>query len=120
MSRAVVLLLIGVLAAGCAAPAPQVELSADHPASPAADEAPVPEPSTTLAIPSGARTAPSVPMPAHHHHTAPAAPAPPAAYVCPMHPDVTSASPGSCPRCGMKLVPRPTPGDPAPETGDRR
>jgi FtsP/CotA-like multicopper oxidase with cupredoxin domain len=27
------------------------------------------------------------------------------AYVCPMHPDVVSTVPGTCPRCGMKLVP---------------
>jgi FtsP/CotA-like multicopper oxidase with cupredoxin domain len=26
------------------------------------------------------------------------------AYVCPMHPDVRSAQPGRCPKCGMKLV----------------
>ncbi len=25
-------------------------------------------------------------------------------YVCPMHPEVTSASPGKCPKCGMELV----------------
>ena len=25
-------------------------------------------------------------------------------YSCPMHPDVRTSSPGSCPRCGMKLV----------------
>ena len=25
-------------------------------------------------------------------------------YVCPMHPDVTSSSPGDCPKCGMALV----------------
>ncbi len=24
-------------------------------------------------------------------------------YVCPMHPDITSDSPGNCPKCGMKL-----------------
>ena len=26
-------------------------------------------------------------------------------FVCPMHPDVTSVEPGSCPKCGMKLLP---------------
>ena len=26
------------------------------------------------------------------------------AYACPMHPDVTAAEPGTCPKCGMKLV----------------
>jgi hypothetical protein len=29
---------------------------------------------------------------------------PPAAYLCPMHPDVTARAPGTCPRCGMTLV----------------
>jgi hypothetical protein len=27
-----------------------------------------------------------------------------AAYVCPMHPEVTSSAPGVCPKCNMKLV----------------
>jgi FtsP/CotA-like multicopper oxidase with cupredoxin domain len=31
-----------------------------------------------------------------------------AAYTCPMHPDVISNEPGTCPHCGMKLVPAPT------------
>jgi FtsP/CotA-like multicopper oxidase with cupredoxin domain len=26
-------------------------------------------------------------------------------YVCPMHPEVVSSEPGTCPKCGMKLVP---------------
>ena len=25
------------------------------------------------------------------------------AYTCPMHPEVQSATPGKCPKCGMKL-----------------
>ena len=32
-----------------------------------------------------------------------------AMYMCPMHPDVTAAEAGTCPRCGMKLVPSDTP-----------
>jgi FtsP/CotA-like multicopper oxidase with cupredoxin domain len=30
-------------------------------------------------------------------------------YVCPMHPQVTASEPGTCPKCGMKLVPAMTP-----------
>ena len=26
-------------------------------------------------------------------------------YACPMHPEVTASDPGTCPKCGMKLVP---------------
>ena len=37
-----------------------------------------------------------------------------AVYTCPMHPDVTQATPGKCPKCGMKLEKRvaPPPGAP--------
>jgi FtsP/CotA-like multicopper oxidase with cupredoxin domain len=38
---------------------------------------------------------------------------PASSYACPMHPDVTAAAPGTCPQCGMKLVPS----DAAPPTG---
>ena len=56
----------------------------------------------------------------HHHHdhhhehahqaahapVAPAAPAKPGAqYTCPMHPQIVRDAPGSCPICGMALVP---------------
>jgi FtsP/CotA-like multicopper oxidase with cupredoxin domain len=33
----------------------------------------------------------------------------PITYTCPMHPDVTSAEPGRCPKCGMKLLASQTP-----------
>jgi Cu+-exporting ATPase len=48
----------------------------------------------------------------HHHHShekpAPAASAavkPGAKYTCPMHPQIVRDAPGSCPLCGMALVP---------------
>jgi FtsP/CotA-like multicopper oxidase with cupredoxin domain len=28
-----------------------------------------------------------------------------ASYVCPMHPEVTAIEPGTCPKCGMRLIP---------------
>jgi FtsP/CotA-like multicopper oxidase with cupredoxin domain len=31
--------------------------------------------------------------------------APASAYACPMHPEVTATEPGTCPKCGMKLMP---------------
>ena len=33
--------------------------------------------------------------------------APAKVYVCPMHPEVTSTKPGSCPKCKMKLEEKP-------------
>ena len=36
----------------------------------------------------------------------------PTIYVCPMHPEVTSDKPGRCPKCHMKLEPRPAPPSP--------
>ena len=48
-------------------------------------------------------------------YLAPQATAPPtmaeldAIYTCPMHPEVRSATPGKCPKCGMTLVPEAKP-----------
>jgi len=42
----------------------------------------------------------------------------PAVYACPMHPEVTAAEPGTCPKCGMKLMPSSAPLAPASEPHD--
>ncbi len=46
-------------------------------------------------------------QPAHERAAAHAAPAvkPGAIYTCPMHPEIQQAGQGSCPKCGMTLVP---------------
>jgi FtsP/CotA-like multicopper oxidase with cupredoxin domain len=36
-------------------------------------------------------------------------------YVCPMHPDVAATEPGTCPKCGMKLLPSDAQPVPTPE-----
>ncbi|WP_332872079.1 heavy metal-binding domain-containing protein, partial [Pseudogemmobacter bohemicus] len=43
---------------------------------------------------------------AHHHADAVTSAEASTSYVCPMHPEVTSDTPGSCPKCGMDLVPQ--------------
>jgi FtsP/CotA-like multicopper oxidase with cupredoxin domain len=40
---------------------------------------------------------------------------PASAYACPMHPEVTATEPGTCPKCGMKLMPSNAPVAPASE-----
>jgi hypothetical protein len=55
----------------------------------------------------------SVNVPKPRRGPGPAKTAPPtkageAVYSCPMHPEVKSASPGRCPKCGMDLVPSKT------------
>ncbi len=82
------------------------------PEAPAArDSPPAFEPTSTsgpaAAIPAtlrpAARTAPT-PSPPSAHSGPKAAPTS-GDYTCPMHPEVHSAVPGKCPRCGMDLVP---------------
>jgi heavy metal-binding protein len=50
----------------------------------------------------------------HEHAAKGGAPAEGTTYVCPMHPEVVDGAPGTCPKCGMKLVPKPTPPKPIP------
>ena len=69
--------------------------SANHPGSPAAPEGY--DAAELTAIAEDAR----------HDHGSPRAEA--TTYTCPMHPEVVAGTPGNCPKCGMKLVPKPSP-----------
>jgi hypothetical protein len=82
------------LAAACASQPPRRPAALD-PANPVAPESPA------LAL------TPIEPGPAPSEPAQPAATPAPAAhapYTCPMHPEVVSATPGRCPKCGMELV----------------
>jgi hypothetical protein len=124
--------LVSAAVASCASPRPPRPTSLD-PSNPAAPEsqplvatalspgpgpppaAPVPanegraaEAATPPAPGAGQRNDQMGSPPARHHNMAgeggKAGKQPGTIYTCPMHPEVTSDKPGSCPKCGMRLV----------------
>jgi hypothetical protein len=102
---AAVLAVVASLLTGCAdGTLPPVTSLAD-PSNPAAPEAPFPPPPAMF----GASSTPPV--------AAPAAPPGDVVHVCPMHSQIVRDAPGTCPICGMTLVPRPRP-TPAPSGHD--
>jgi hypothetical protein len=50
-------------------------------------------------------------MPMDHGHHANDKAKPSTDFTCTMHPEVSSPTPGRCPKCGMKLVPRKSDGE---------
>jgi hypothetical protein len=92
---------------GCAdGTLPPVTSLAD-PSNPAAREAPLPPPPAMF----GASSTPPL--------VAPSPPPGDVVYVCPMHSQIVRDAPGTCPICGMTLVPRPRPAAaPAPRDHD--
>lgn len=121
--------LTAVSLVGCATTTPAPRFSAVSPADKDGPEAAAPAPVLTLTgepeaqalAPPRDATKPAVsheghstgavpaPAPAHEGHPAadPVMPSPAdQPYSCRMHPEVKQASPGACPKCGMKLVKR--------------
>ena len=125
--RALALLLCVAGLAGCRSYEPP-PVTAGHPASPEAPVAPLtPAPSTLDINKANLPSMPAEPQPGPGHSRGQAgmeatAPAPTsqavpkvpsgepvqAIYTCPMHPEVLSNQPVTCPKCGMELVPRGT------------
>lgn len=88
---AALLVVVVVALAACATRSQPLGLPAGHPAS----------------AESGAGVAPGHPVVrAVDPPSEPQVPDAEEGFVCPMHPDVTSTTPGACPKCGMALVPK--------------
>ncbi len=104
MLRGTLCVLFGSLILfGCTGAIKLQPLPADHPANPAAAEAPMPPPTQTLrdgpeASSEGPDALPSE-HPMDHDHEG-------AVYTCSMHPEVKMSAPGRCPECGMALKQR--------------
>lgn len=99
-SRSHRLALLPFLLSACAtASGTLMPLGPDHPASADAPEVAIADPSAFLREPSTSlQDEPASPEAGEHAA---------GKFVCPMHPEVTSDQPGQCPKCQMKLVPRP-------------
>jgi len=120
--KAILLLVSMLLVAACAPQIPKPATSPQHPANADAPTAKLLEIGSDFADPSDATSHQTDPFKgsapsakpkmdhsmthesASHEHGQPTATTQSAQYVCPMHPDVTSESPGRCPKCNMKLV----------------
>lgn len=101
MHRSLPIALALAALAACSSPETHANsaLGARHPADPGSPEAPAYARSSAL---DGALAQPTV-APAHEA----ANPAEGARVLtCPMHPDIETTTPGSCPLCGMQLVPK--------------
>jgi hypothetical protein len=95
-TRGVLVVVAALIVTGCASNGAERDpaAGADHPANPNAPAAPPPATFTMLKLAGPARRAAPATAPTSQ---------PAGAYICPMHPEVTSTAPGICPKCKMKL-----------------
>lgn len=110
-----------LMLAACASE-PRRPPSSLDPSNPEAPEAPPAALPGALVAPGPSPSAEPATQAPHAGHGAEAPPASrdagaPTVYTCPMHPEVRSDKPGTCPKCGMKLVPEQPQGGGAADAG---
>ena len=120
MPRALLIAVAALLLVACASAVRLAPIASGSVADPHSPEPPPPAASQTLLPDASSKNtaAPVVPTEGTGHgatthagHQEDKSMSSPIVYTCPMHPEVRSDASGTCPKCGMKLVPmKPTPG----------
>lgn len=113
--RAALALALTAACLACSAVTPPPRFSAVSPADENAPEAASPLPAPVLSQqpesePSPEAAPQSEPHAGHEGHGQPATPTESpegTVYTCPHHPEIQAQAPGSCPRCGTRLVRKP-------------
>lgn len=100
LSRTTLLFSLLAFAASCAST--ELSIPSTHPGNPGAPAGQVALASPLLGTLGAAESssAPEQAAPQEHSHEHATI------YTCPMHPEIIRDKPGSCPICGMKLVPK--------------
>ena len=104
IARILTAVLCLILLAGCASQTLQPPLSSNNPSNPNAPESQFSPRPDLLQAEAPVTTEQPVTEPISPTHT-PTTATPTTTYACPMHPEVVQSSPGTCPQCGMRLVP---------------
>jgi len=98
LTRGLLCLLATSLVLACVGT--ELSVPSNHPGHPRARSGKQPQMTGLATDFEAGQKQPAASEPAHSHGESGAV------YTCPMHPEIERSEPGTCPKCGMKLVPK--------------